>query len=312
MRRYFSASPQPILGIKPQEWALILITLVWGTTFLVVHLAMQHSGPLFFVGLRFTTAGVISLLVFRRVLSGLTIQECYAGFAIGTSILLGYGLQTYGLQTITSSQSAFITALYVPLVPLLQWLVLRRRPGVMSLVGIVFAFVGLILLAGPDAGHLSMSQGEWATLISALAIAAEIILIGHFAGKVDVRRVTTVQLLTAGLLSLLLMPATGESLPAFSWTWLLGGLGLGAASIVIQLTMNWAQKAVSPTRATVIYASEPVWAGIVGRVAGDRLPGLAIVGAALIVIGVLVSELKPTQRRRSKKVPACGTESEGV
>jgi len=58
------------------------------------------------------------------------------------------------------------------------------------------------------------------------------------------------------------------------------------------LTMNWAQKSVSPTRATVIYAGEPVWGGIVGRLAGDRLPALALAGAALIVAGVLASEIK--------------------
>ncbi|AKF46828.1 Permeases of the drug/metabolite transporter (DMT) superfamily [Pseudomonas syringae pv. syringae B301D] len=56
--------------------------------------------------------------------------------------------------------------------------------------------------------------------------------------------------------------------------------------------MNWAQKSVSPTRATVIYAGEPVWAGIVGRLAGERLPGIALLGAALIVAGVIVSEMK--------------------
>jgi drug/metabolite transporter (DMT)-like permease len=60
--------------------------------------------------------------------------------------------------------------------------------------------------------------------------------------------------------------------------------------------MNWAQQSVSPTRATVIYAGEPVWGGIVGRLAGDRLPGLALAGAALIVAGVLVSELRPRPR----------------
>ncbi len=57
--------------------------------------------------------------------------------------------------------------------------------------------------------------------------------------------------------------------------------------------MNWAQKSVSPTRATIIYASEPVWGGVGGRMAGDRLPALALLGAALIVAGVVVSELKP-------------------
>ncbi|WP_163363461.1 EamA family transporter, partial [Enterobacter cloacae] len=79
-------------------------------------------------------------------------------------------------------------------------------------------------------------------------------------------------------------------------------IGLGLASALIQLTMNWAQRSVSPTRATVIYAGEPVWAGIVGRLAGERLPGVALLGGALIVIGVVVSELRV--RRRDKAAVA--------
>ncbi len=63
--------------------------------------------------------------------------------------------------------------------------------------------------------------------------------------------------------------------------------------------MNWAQRSVSPTRATVIYTGEPVWAGIFGRLAGERLPLLALVGAAFIVLGVLVSELKLRKRRNA-------------
>ena len=63
--------------------------------------------------------------------------------------------------------------------------------------------------------------------------------------------------------------------------------------------MNWAQRSVSPTRATLIYAGEPVWAGVVGRIAGERLPGLALLGGALIVLGVVVSELDLRWRRRA-------------
>jgi drug/metabolite transporter (DMT)-like permease len=68
---------------------------------------------------------------------------------------------------------------------------------------------------------------------------------------------------------------------------------------VIQVAMNWAQKSVSPTRATLIYAGEPVWAGIVGRIAGERLPGIALIGGLLIVIAVVVSELKIRRNRES-------------
>lgn len=284
------SSRTPLLS--RQELALIAVTMVWGGTFLVVHLAMQYSGPLFFVGLRFVTAGLIGLLVFRKVMAGLTRTELVAGIAIGASIFLGYGLQTFGLQTISSSKSAFLTALYVPLVPLVQWLVMGKPPRLMSWIGIGLAFTGLMLVAGPESGGMELNVGEMATMLSTLAIAAEVLLIGHFAGKVDARRVTTVQLLAAGVMALLAMPVAGESVPDFSWVWLSAAVAMACASILIQLTMNWAQKSLSPTRATVIYASEPVWAGIVGRMAGDRLPGLAILGAALIVGGVLVSELR--------------------
>ncbi|WP_210498027.1 DMT family transporter, partial [Pantoea ananatis] len=111
----------------------------------------------------------------------------------------GYGLQTWGMQTISSSQSAFLTALYVPVVPLLQWLFLRRPPPLMAWLGILLAFCGLILVAGPQDGRVVLNQGEIATLISTLAIAGEIILISRFAGHVDVRRVTFIQLTVASL-----------------------------------------------------------------------------------------------------------------
>ncbi|MFH7495262.1 EamA family transporter, partial [Pseudomonas syringae pv. tagetis] len=66
-----------------------------------------------------------------QVLRGLTFLELKDGFYIVTCIMLGYGLQTIGMQSIPSSQSAFITALYVPSVPLLQRLVHGRRPALM-------------------------------------------------------------------------------------------------------------------------------------------------------------------------------------
>lgn len=279
-------------SISREEMVLIGITMLWGTTFLIVHTAMQYSGALFFVGLRFMVAGAGGWLLFRRTMRDLNRRELGAGALIGFAIFLGYGLQTYGLRTITSSQSAFITALYVPMVPLLQLVVLRRMPHIMSWIGIALAFAGLILLAGPKAGHIGLSTGEMATLLSAVAIAAEIILISRFAAGVDSRRVTVVQLLAAGLFSLAAMPLAGEGVPAFSPVWLVAGVGLGLASTLIQLAMNWAQKTVSPTRATVIYAGEPVWGGIVGRIAGDRLPALAMLGGVLILVGVLVSELR--------------------
>jgi drug/metabolite transporter (DMT)-like permease len=288
--------PTLTFRLSKAEWVLVFITMLWGGTFLLVHNVMAVSGPMFFVGLRFAAAALFVGMVSARALQGLTLVEFKAGLCIGVLIMLGYGLQTMGLQTISSSQSAFITALYVPFVPLLQWLVLGRRPGLMPSLGIGLAFVGLVLLAGPQAGSLHMSEGELVTLVSAIAIAGEIILISRFAGRVDVRRVTVVQLATASVLAFMMMLPTQESVPDFSWLLLSSAIGLGLMSAVIQVAMNWAQKSVSPTRATLIYAGEPVWAGLVGRIAGERLPGLALLGGLLIVIAVVISELRVRRR----------------
>lgn len=282
------------------ELALIGITMIWGTTFLLVHMAMTVSGPYFFVGLRFGTAALVMLPFAWSALKGFTAVELRAGLLVGSSIAIGYVMQTMGLQTIPSSKSAFITALYVPLVPILQWLVLRRPPSLMAWAGAGFAFAGMLALAGPDGLAGGLGKGEWLTIISTLVIAAEIIAIGHYALKVDARRVTMIQLVTASLLSFAAMASVGEPVPTFSWMLAAIGVGLGAASALIQAVMNWAQRSVSPTRATVIYAGEPVFAGILGRIAGERLPPSAFLGAALIVAGVIVSEIKLRSGRGSE------------
>nr|WP_254911534.1 DMT family transporter [Sphingomonas sp. CDS-1] len=273
------------------ELALIGITLLWGGTFLIVHQAMHHSGPLFFVGLRFGTAALMALPFALPLLRGVTRREWLAGVMIGVGIFTGYSLQTWGLQTIASSTSAFITAAYVPLVPILQWIILRRRPRLASWAGVALAFIGLLLIAAPKDG-LSLGRGETLTLISTLAIALEIIFISLWASRVDVARVTFIQLAVTSLLAFASMIPAGEAIPPFSWTVVLSACGLGLMTALIQFVMNWAQQSVSATRATLIYAGEPVWAGLIGWIAGDRLPAIALLGGALVVAAVIVSEIR--------------------
>ena len=281
------------LPFRRQELALVAITMFWGGTFPIVHYALTICGPFFFVGCRFILAALLLGFCFRKALREAAPHDVFAGCVIGVVAFLGYFLQTYGLQTISSSRSAFLTALYVPLVPIMQWLFLRRPPTFMNWIGVLCAFAGLLLMAGPGNAGGSFGRGEAATLCGAVVFAGEIIAIGFFAGRVQLQCVTFVQLLTAGVLSLLLMLVTGEPAPADHLDLALAlAAGLGLATAVIQLTMNWAQRSVSPTRATLIYASEPVWGGFFGRLTGDRLPLPALIGAACIVTGVLVSEWK--------------------
>lgn len=275
------------------EAALLAITMAWGATFLAVQYAMTLSGPFFFVALRFAIAAAIGFAVAGKSLRHTTRTEIIAGCAIGAAICAGYTLQSEGLRHVLSSQSAFITALYVPIVPLMQWVLLRRPPSLAIWAGAGLAFVGMVLIGTDGGGLEDLGRGEFITLASAFVFAAEIILIGYFAPNVDARRVTAIQLAVTSVLAFALMPIFGEAPPP-QIPWQLVGMAaaLGLASSIIQLTMNWAQKFVSPARATIIYATEPVWAATVGLIAGERLGVLGWVGGALVIAGVLVSEIR--------------------
>ena len=283
---------KPFFYLTRDELALVAITMAWGITFLTVRNALSVTGPFFFVGFRFAAATLFMAFLSLPVLRALNLREIVMGGAIGVCIYMSYSLQAHGMLTISSSKSAFITAFYVPIVPLLQWVILRRPPRFMSWLGIFCAFAGLLLLAGPEGSTLGLGWGEFLTLLGALVVSVEIILIGKFARNVNARRVTIVQLGVTSILAFASVPVAGESIPFFSWTLVLSAVGLGSLTAIIQLIMNWAQKRVSPTRATVIYAAEPVWAGLFGRIAGERLPPAALLGGALIVLGVLISELR--------------------
>lgn len=278
---------------KWPELALVFITLLWGFTFIVVQAALTMSSPMFFVGCRFAAAAFVLLLFSFKLLKNTTWQDAFAGIVIGLTIAIGYGTQTIGLQSILSSESAFITALYVPLVPIIQWVLFKKMPRLMTWLGILCAFIGLVLLTGNHSLNLSLSYGQVLTLISAFAVAIEIILIGWFSKRVNTQRVTIIQLLSASFFAFLSMPMLGEQFVVPStWNFWAIIVGIGLATALIQFVMNWAQQYVEPARATIIYAGEPVWAGLIGRLAGERLSTYAVFGAILVFIGVLISDLK--------------------
>ncbi len=291
------------LASKAPHLAMVFVTMIWGTTYLLVQHGLTASSPMFFVACRFAAASVAVGLVSFKQFKHFTRNDVWAAMVIGFSITIGYGAQTVGLQYITSSESAFFTALFVPFVPFILWIVFKKVPHMMSLVGIVLAFVGLLLLSGNGLTSISFNFGQLITILSAFAVAIEIILISHFALRVNLQRVTVLQLVFASLFAFLSMPLVGETtIPPFSTTLVTLTVGLGLASAFIQLVMNWSQRVVEPSTAAVIYAGEPVWAGIFGRMAGERLPPIALLGGALVVASIVISEYRPKKKPQQRSV----------
>jgi drug/metabolite transporter (DMT)-like permease len=299
-------SAAPGLRGRLPELVLVLVTLVWGGTFLVAQLALRETGPFGLLALRFSVAALaIGALFFRRV-RGLGRAELRVGAGIGVVTFAAYGLQTAGLQHIPSSRSAFLVAMYVPLVPLLQLALLRRSPRAAAWAGISLSFVGLLLLSAGEGLSPELGRGDWLTLGGALASAMQIVLVSRYAPGADPIRLAFVQLATVAALSLLALPVSGEGLPPLTPLVVGASVGLGlVATAFVMAAMNWAQQTVPATRATVIYAMEPVWGGIVGALAGEAMSAGTVGGSALIVLGVLVSEIAwPARRRKRRKAPA--------
>lgn len=280
-----------------QELALCFVTMLWGATFIVIRLAMEVCGPLFFVGLRFGSAALVLLVLSLRILPEITREEIAGGVILGVIIFGGFALQTAGLSSVDAAKSAFLTAFYVPLVPLMEWLLMKRPPSLRSLFSLSVAFVGVILLSGGLNMSLEGSRGEMLTLLCSFLFALEIVCTGILAPRSNTRRLAFVELLVTSLLAFALMPVTGEEIPDFSWFVVLSACGLGASTALIQSVIVWVQKTIPPSRATLIYTGEPVWGGLFGYMAGERLAPSALLGCGLVVSSLLFSAGKKDRKK---------------
>jgi drug/metabolite transporter (DMT)-like permease len=258
------------------------------------------------LAVRFGLGAAALLALFRQRMTGFLRKELLAGVLIGIVTFASYAMQTEGLRHIPSSRSAFITAMYVPVVPLLQVLIVGRAPALSARIGIVISFAGLLILSSGSDFTLELTYGDALTLGGALAAALQIVLVSRFAPDADPMRLTCVQLATVGILAGLAVPILGEPLPAPTLTFLSATLALGLLGTALALgAMAWAQQTVPATRATLIYALEPVWAGVFGAVAGEVLSARTLAGSGLIVLGVVVSGVRwsrlASQRRSNRE-----------
>ncbi len=272
--------------------ALVVAAFMFGSTFLVVQDATEQASIYAFLAVRFLVGAALLWPLARRRSPG--DREISHGLAAGSCLLVGFVLQTAGLRYTSSSTSAFITYLLVVLVPLITALLGRAWPARSVVVGVVLAVIGLLLLSG---GIRGFGLGELLTLGCALAFALHIVVLGRTAQRNDPIRLTFWQALTVGLACLVPGLFTGGYGFAGS-VWLAAAFcGLGATAVAFSC-MVWAQRVVTEARAAIVLLLEPVFAALIGYVAGERLGVSGVVGALLILGAVLVTELAPRRQPR--------------
>lgn len=276
---------------------LLLITFFWGTTFVLVKDALADISPYLFNAVRMTIAAACLAVFYWRHLRTLNLAGFLRCGVIGVFLALGYEFQTVGLVRTTASKSAFITGLAVVIVPLIMAVVWRKMVRAGTAFGVLLALFGLYLLtvpAGGIAAFAGVNTGDLITLGCSIAFAVHIVLIGHATRIYSYQQVALVQTCVAALVMWSATPLAGSTRVVWSGT-VIFALAFTAVlcTAVAFLVQSWAQQFTPPTHTALIFATEPVFAGITSYILlGERLGWRAGLGAVLILAGVLISELR--------------------
>lgn len=277
---------------------LILLALcaVWGLTFPLVQSALACASPLVFLALRFAAATLLfPLFVWPRAFR-LTREHVRKGLWLGILLWGGYAFQTFGLAHTTAARSGFLTGTLVPMTPLFAWLLFRVHVGLRSWIAVLLAFAGTFVMSQPQAGGLNL--GDLLTIVGAASFALQVVFVSRWAKPDCEVQLTWLQIFVTGLLSLIFLPLEGPRLTfaPILW-WAIGITALFATALGIWGQLRY-QPRISPAAAAVIYATEPVFAGIAAWLMLGTVPsGGTLIGACLIVAGMVLTSTTPSETK---------------
>jgi Predicted permease, DMT superfamily len=275
-----------------------LCTLLWGSTFVVVKNSLDRSSVLVFLALRFTLAGICMALFRPRIFRLTQREEVFAGVRLGFFMFGGYAFQTAGLRYTTASNSGFITGSSVVLVPLILALFWGKRATLWVFLGTIAAGAGLYFLTVPSSGVAHLNRGDVLTFFAAVSYAVHIILVGEYAREHSAAALSVLQVLSCAAMAWL----TAFGAHAIRWQPMrfesAGTLWLGitvcaifATAVAFSLQL-WAQQYTTPSHAAILFTLEPVFAVATSYlVLGERLGPRSLIGAALVLAGILAAEL---------------------
>jgi drug/metabolite transporter (DMT)-like permease len=270
--------------------ALVVAAICFGSTFIVVQDAVSSVEPIPFLAVRFSLAAIVLWPMARR--RPAQPGELRDGALAGAALVVGYVLQTVGLQYTASATSAFITYLLVVFVPVLGFVALRRRPHRITVLGIAVAVVGLLLLTDPGGGGGGFGRGEVLTLGCAVAFALHVLVLGETAHRHDPIRLAAIQVALVGA------ACAGPGLWFGGYHFTTAALLAAAATAVVATALAFVlqvtgQRTVPPARAALLLLIEPVFAAVAATARGDALRAGQLAGGALILGAVVLSETLP-------------------
>ena len=270
------------------ELLLLVATIIWGATFVIVKGALSDTSPLLFIALRFVLAGLLMWLVMAR--GRIERQAVLPGLLLGMVLFAGYAFQTWGLLYTTPSKSAFVTGFSVILVPLISHFS-GYRLGRGNLAAAALGLAGIYFLVLPS-GVGAVNRGDWLTLLGAISFAIHIVLVSTWSRRISFMQLAPGQIMVVGMIAILAVPFTPAR--ALHWTSHLVFAVVVTAIFATAFAFSaqvWAQQYTPPAHAALIFTLEPVFALLTSLiVTGEHLGGKEFLGFTLILAGMVVSE----------------------
>ena len=291
------------------EGAMFVVTLLWGTTFVIVKLSIQDVSTMFFIAIRFSIVSILLIPVFIKLRKEFTKEVLIAGSILGLILFGGFATQTAGLKFTTATKSSFLTGSAVVMVPLLQIIIEKKKPNTGAIIGVILVFIGILFLSSNSKSIFSIFQefkdnftfGDFLTLICALFFAFYIIYIDVFTKRHNIWLMVIMQV---GVTSILAFIATFissfsgiEEIKIKFTNYLLFGLFYTSVftTLITTVMQTRYQKLISPTKAGIIFSLEPVFAAIFAFfLLHEEITNLGYIGAGIIFTGLIISELFDT------------------
>ena len=283
------------------SFALIVATALWGSSFAITQVVVTQmdliSGMLF----RSLIAVLILLLLKPRSVFQLSAADTRNSAAIGVFLGSGYLLQSWGLQHTTATASGFIAGMFVVFTPLVGAIIFRDRIAGVTWAAVAIAISGLAIMTLRGVGF---GFGETITIVTAFMWSLQITFLSRWGRPEIAWAMTTIQMATVAVMSLILALAMNSLQWPHSSLWdelIYLGAGAGALALLLQ---TWGQAQVTAARSAIIFTLEPVWGAIFSVIiVSDVISAPIALGGGLIISAMLVSELGAYRSRGAAAAP---------
>ncbi len=284
------------------EFFLLIVTLLWGGTFTLIKGALDDISSMLFIAFRFTIALLLLLIFARKKIVKTFDKDFLPPLLLGFFLFVSFATQTVGLKYTLATKSGFITGISVVLIPFVQMVLEKRKPSRSSLIGTAVVFAGLLLLtAKGDSFSFSLfanfNVGDFLTFVCAVSYAVYVVYLDLLSKRYSFYFLLFFQFVTMtilGYFAALIFSFSGiETVKVIFTSNLFSSLlyvSVFATLITTALQTKY-QKLVTPTKAGIIFAFEPVFAAIIAYFAlNEKIGNFGYVGSLLIFFGLIISE----------------------